>query len=363
MLEAVLGTPVTSDRVRPARLPDHEACLVSGESFPVIVHKTGAQAEGVLLSGVSSEDSARLDFYEGGFGYSLRDVTVLFDEGDRPARIYWPPDAVTKAAEGRFDLEHWVAEWGAVHLIAAQDAMAHHGRVSAAEIAGLMPFFRARGWAQARLARDPAPCTLRSGRTRSDLTLHATPRRYDGFFRMGGLDLSHRRFDGDWSKRLDREAFIAFDAALVLPYDPATDRVLLVEQLRYGPIARGDPRPWVLEPIAGLVDAGEDPADAARREAQEEAGLTLGDLHPMARVYASPGYSTEFFHCYLAVTDLSSVTDGVGGLASENEDIYRHVLPFERALSLIDTGEVNAGPLAMMLLWLAVRRDGVRTAQ
>ena len=33
----------------------------------------------------------------------------------------------------------------------------------------------------------------------------------------------------------------------------------------------------------------------------EEAGLDLQDIRPMMNVYPSPGYSTEFFHCFLAV--------------------------------------------------------------
>ncbi|MCB2157335.1 MAG: NUDIX domain-containing protein, partial [Rhodobacteraceae bacterium] len=45
------------------------------------------------------------------------------------------------------------------------------------------------------------------------------------------------------------------------------DRVLLIEQFRMGPYARGDAEPWLIEAIAGRVDPGETPEDAARREA------------------------------------------------------------------------------------------------
>jgi len=159
-----------------------------------------------------------------------------------------------------------------------------------------------------------------------------------------------------------REAFLAFDAALVLPYDPATDHILLIEQLRFGPLWREDPQPWVFEPIAGLVDAGEDPADTARREAMEESGLQLGALEPMVQVYASPGYSTEFFHCFLGVVDLSSFAASRSGLASEHEDIRSHVMPFDTAVALVQSGEINAGPLIMMLYWLAAERDRLRAS-
>ena len=172
--------------------------------------------------------------------------------------------------------------------------------------------------------------------------------------------MRHPRFDGSPSEAVTRGAFIAYDAALVLPYDPVTDRVHLVEQMRYGPLLRGDPRPWVLEPVAGLVDAGEAPIEAARREAAEEAGLVLADIREMTQGYAAPGYSTEFYHCFLAICDLPEASGGIGGLASEHEDIRSHVLPFEAAMALLDSGEINTAPLVMMLLWLARHRPELR---
>ena len=119
--------------------------------------------------------------------------------------------------------------------------------------------------------------------------------------------------------------------------------------------------PRVFEPTAGLVDAGEAAGEVARREGVEGAGLSLGPLEHIAKVYASPGYSTEFFHCYLGITDLSSFAASANGLASEHEDIRSHVLPFERVMQLVSTGEVNAGPLVMMLYWLASQRARLRS--
>ena len=75
-----------------------------------------------------------------------------------------------------------------------------------------------------------------------------------------------------------------------------SDRVLLVEQFRTGPYVKGDTNPWVLEPIAGLIDVGETPVEAGLREAKEEAHLDIKHMELVARSYPSPGISTEFFH-------------------------------------------------------------------
>ncbi len=164
--------------------------------------------------------------------------------------------------------------------------------------------------------------------------------------------LDHVRFDGARATDLPREVLVGADAALVLPYDAARNRVLLVEQVRPGPARRGDPQPWILEPVAGLIDAGETPEEAARREAEEEAGLTLDALIPMFAGYASPGNATDHFYAFLAPCDLPDGHATTGGLASENEDLALHLVGFDDAMGLVDSGEANAVPLISMLLWL-----------
>lgn len=53
---------------------------------------------------------------------------------------------------------------------------------------------------------------------------------YRGFVSVEEHDLSFPKFDGTHSKSVTRTALVPSDAAIVMPYDPITDRVLLVEQ-------------------------------------------------------------------------------------------------------------------------------------
>ncbi|MDA7429867.1 NUDIX domain-containing protein [Primorskyibacter aestuariivivens] len=358
LLACVLGGDVAEHRVRPAQLSGWAVHWVKDAPFPMILQVADGTATGVVLCDVTEEERARLSFYEGGFDYALREVSVETDAGPRAAELYVP-------AEGRWtpgadwDLGDWAARYGELTLHAAREVMDRYPDATPAEIDALFPWIRARAWSQ-MLAKRTAPTVLRRGDGAGDIVLSARSGGFDGFFRLRPFDIAYRRFDGQMSDRISREVFVSYDAALVLPYDPARDQVLLIEQLRFGPLWRGDPAPWVLEPIAGLVDAGEAPADCARREAEEEAGLSLGDLVPMMKVYASPGYTTEFFHCYLAICDLGERRGGLAGLDHESEDIRSHVLTFERVMELLDSGEINVGPLSAMLLWLARKRDHFR---
>ncbi|ETX30729.1 NUDIX domain-containing protein [Roseivivax isoporae] len=358
LLARVLGREETDIATRPAALPDHRVAAVAGEDFPMLAEAPGRRAEGMLVEGLGAGDVARIDHYEDGFGYALAPVTVETEQGPVAARAYMADPAQWSPGED-WSFDAWRDRWGEIATRAADEAMLNLG--TGAE--GPPRFARlARAWAR-MMAAAPAPQTLRTRMTAaSDVALRRWLPGHDGFFRLRRFELSHRTFAGGWTDPVRREAFVAFDAALVLPYDPVADLVLVIEQLRYGPIARGDPAPWVLEPVAGLVDAGESPEDTARREAVEEAHLALDRLEPIARVYASPGYSSEFFHCFLGLCDLSDRGTIVAGLDEENEDIRSHVLPFDEAMALVDSGEVNAGPLAMMLLWLARARPRLREA-
>ena len=198
------------------------------------------------------------------------------------------------------------------------------------------------------------PTTLRHHAVPQDVQIIAQSVPYRDFFALSETHLTHRRFDGTISAVIKRAAFLSGDAVTVLPYDPVRKRVLLVEQFRAGPLARGDAQPWCLEAIAGRIDAGENPEDAARREAKEEAGLTLGRLIQIAAYYTSTGAMNEYLYSFVAICVLPDGTAGIYGLASEAEDIRGHLVSLDHLMELVKSGEVNNAPLILTAQWLAL---------
>jgi nudix-type nucleoside diphosphatase (YffH/AdpP family) len=207
-------------------------------------------------------------------------------------------------------------------------------------------------------AAAAAERVLRAGS--GEVTVMSRDQVHAGFFGLEVLGLRHRRFDGGTSEGLLREVFISGDAVTVLPYDPRRDRVLLVEQFRTGPLGRGDAFPWQLEAIAGRIDPGEAPQDAARREAVEEAGLVLGELESVAEYYPSPGAMTEYIYSYVALCDLPDGVAGVFGAADEAEDIKGHLLGFDALMAAVASGEVANAPMILTALWLQRERGRLR---
>jgi ADP-ribose pyrophosphatase len=211
-------------------------------------------------------------------------------------------------------------------------------------------------------AAQSAPATVRHLPAPGDVVTLTQTEAYAKFFAVEECDLRFRRFDGTLSDPVNRAGFVSGDAVTVLPYDPARDRVLLIEQFRVGPHLRGDANPWQLEAIAGRIDPGETPETTAIREAQEEAGITISRLLPIAGYYPTPGAVTEFLYSYLALVDLPDSAIGTFGLATESEDIRVHLVSFDYLMQLCATCEVGNAPTLLSAFWLAGQRAALRAA-
>jgi ADP-ribose pyrophosphatase len=354
LLHAVLGREVP---VEPASVADHRVAWATGQSFPLIVAAPGRFAPGVLVRGLTDADVARIDFYTAGFACAAQDMAV---QAAPPvmARVYVALAGQWVAGDD-WHFADWQAQWADVATATAYDFMAHFGQADPAALRRRYGAMLVRGASRVRAATT-GPTTLRHAMQDGDVAMARRTTPYAHFFSVEEYDLRYRRFDGTLSPQVNRAVFISGDAVTVLPYDPVRDRVLLIEQFRVGPYARGDAQPWLLEAIAGRIDPGETPEAAARREAVEEAGLVLRDLRFVGGYYPTPGAKAEYLYSYVALTDLPDGITGIFGVAGEAEDIRGHLVPFAALMGLVTSGEVNNAPLLLSVLWLQRERAGLQ---
>jgi ADP-ribose pyrophosphatase len=181
---------------------------------------------------------------------------------------------------------------------------------------------------------------------------------YQGYFQIDVYRLRHKRFGGGWTEVMSREMFERGRATVVLPYDPARDAVVLIEQFRIGAYAAGL-KPWLVEPVAGIVEPGETPEAVARRETVEEAGCEIAELEPIGTVMSSPGGCSELLHLYCGRVDSDGV-GGIHGLEHEQEDIRAFVLPLDDALKRMAMSEYNNASTVIALQWLALNRERLK---
>ncbi|WP_245890810.1 NUDIX domain-containing protein [Albidovulum aquaemixtae] len=344
-----------------ARLPGFAVSWAEGRAHALVQPENGATAEGGLLADATEGEAALLEYYGAVIGHEPHEVTVETEAGPVTA-VAWFPSRERWQAGPAWRLADWAGRFGAVVTATAEEVMRGFGARDPGGMALRYPMMLIRGGARvrARAGTGAGGSVLRRHASPGDVVTSRVEEVYSNYFAVEEFDLRFRRFDGEMSPEVDRAVFISGDAAVVLPYDPVRDRVLLIEQFRMGAYARGDSQPWLLEAVAGRVDGGETPEEAAVREAREEAGLELQALIPARHYYPSPAAKGEYLYSYVGIADLPDAAAGLGGLPSETEDIRAHVVTFERFQQLVESGEANTAPLVILAEWLARNRPRLR---
>jgi len=194
--------------------------------------------------------------------------------------------------------------------------------------------------------------------TKNDVEIIARDSLYRGFFSIQRYRFRHRLFNGELSGEVVREIFERGHAAVLLPYDPIRDEVVLIEQIRIAAFDTSS-TPWLMEMVAGMIEPGESVEDVARREAIEEAGLTVGRVKPIISYIASPGGTSERSSVMVGEVD-ASVAEGCHGLEEENEDILVHVVSRQQAYQWVEEGKIDNAASVIALQWLELHHKKLR---
>jgi ADP-ribose pyrophosphatase YjhB (NUDIX family) len=124
------------------------------------------------------------------------------------------------------------------------------------------------------------------------------------------------------------------------------DELVLVRQYRHAAGA------MVLELPGGMVDGGEDPAEAARRELLEESGYAGDALRPVSALYTNPASHTNRLHTF--------ATKGARRVAppaheAGEDGMTVHTIPVDDVLARLGAGILGqAMQVSGLLLGLAV---------
>jgi ADP-ribose pyrophosphatase len=153
----------------------------------------------------------------------------------------------------------------------------------------------------------------------------------------------------------ERDAVRVGRVVVILPVDLERDEIVLIREFRIGghlALGKGD----MVELPAGRVERGEEWADAARRECQEEIGVAPRALMPIFELMPSPGMSDEHMCFFLGTVDASKVPARAGA-AHEREETRPLRVPIDRALEALKSGKLHYGAAVIGLQWLALNRD------
>lgn len=83
----VIGRPLDGAQAQPAILKNMRRVYIAGRVYPMVVPRRGDAVSGLLLTGLSDEDFARLDAFEGG-DYRRERQSVWLDGAIEPLNAW-----------------------------------------------------------------------------------------------------------------------------------------------------------------------------------------------------------------------------------------------------------------------------------
>lgn len=176
---------------------------------------------------------------------------------------------------------------------------------------------------------------------------------FDDFFKVDEVTVAVEADDGSVGAPQRRLVFERGDSVAATVLHVESRELLFTEQLRVPALAKAGG--WLVEVMAGIIDEGEAPEQALRRELEEELGYRADTLVPVASFFTSPGGSSErIFLFHAEVSDDGRISAG-GGLASEHEDIRIVRMSLADAAAALHAGRWNDAKTLIGLQWLLAR--------
>jgi len=174
------------------------------------------------------------------------------------------------------------------------------------------------------------------------------------FHDLERFSVALRSPDGETLSSL-RDVLRVGKVTAVLPIDLARGELVLIRQFRVAAhlaTQKGE----LIEIVAGHVEAGETPAQAAMRECVEEIGVRPRALYRMFEFLPAPGSIDEYATMFLGLVDAAGIPERAGA-AHEKEATRPMRVTIEAAIAALEDGAMRNGFLILALQWLALHRD------
>ncbi|MBK8391282.1 MAG: GDP-mannose pyrophosphatase NudK [Saprospiraceae bacterium] len=167
--------------------------------------------------------------------------------------------------------------------------------------------------------------------------------------------ITYEFFKKDGSRHVqEREAYDRGNGATILLYNTKNHSIILTKQFRLPTYINGNESGMLIEACAGLLDK-DNPEECIRRETEEETGYQIKAIQKAFQAYMSPGSVTEILHFFIAEYDAEMKINEGGGLESEQENIEVLEIDFQKAIEMIEKGEIMDAKTIMLIQYLQLK--------
>lgn len=165
---------------------------------------------------------------------------------------------------------------------------------------------------------------------------------------------SYETADKKGRKKIEhREAYDRGNGAVILLYNTQNKNVVLTKQFRLPTFINGNADGMMIEACAGLLDK-DNPEDCIRKETEEETGYRITHVQKIYEAYMSPGSVTEILYFFVAEYSKDQKVNEGGGVEDE-ENIEVLELPFEKAWTMMEKGEIRDAKTIMLLQYAKIK--------
>ena len=175
----------------------------------------------------------------------------------------------------------------------------------------------------------------------------------DNWYVLKKVTYEYTKSDGTVHTQ-SREAYDRGNGAAILLYNKKQKTVILTKQFRLPSYINGNETGMLIEACAGLLDK-DNPEDCIRRETEEETGYRISEVERIFEAYMSPGSVTEILYFFIAQYSKDMKVAEGGGVEHEEENIEVLELDIDRAMNMIDIGEIRDAKTIMLLQYLRLK--------
>lgn len=175
----------------------------------------------------------------------------------------------------------------------------------------------------------------------------------DNWYTLRKITYQRQKEDGT-TETNTREAYDRGNGAAILLYNKQTRTVILTRQFRLPTFINGNADGMLIEACAGLLDKDQ-PDVAIKRETEEETGYKVSSVEKVFEAYMSPGSVTEMLYFFIAEYSSAMKVHEGGGLEEEQENIEVLELPVDRAMQMLNSGEIKDAKTIMLLQYIKLK--------
>ncbi|WP_370479700.1 GDP-mannose pyrophosphatase NudK [Tamlana flava] len=176
----------------------------------------------------------------------------------------------------------------------------------------------------------------------------------DNYYILNRVTFDYLMPNGKWVNQM-REVYDRGDGAGILLYNKEKKTVVLTKQFRMPTFMNGNKDGVLIEITAGMLDK-DNPEACIIRETEEEVGYRLKEVKKVYEAYSSPGVMTEKMHFFVGEYSEDMKVNEGGGLDSEHEDIEVLELPFQKAIEMLNTGQIEDTRTIVLLQYAQIHK-------